>query len=520
VLDELGKSDRYFPEELRATGFVKTEATRELRIPGTTALTAGRKAESGMREAIQNLNAKLSDNIPRRAAWYAVARRHNQLLNRIEGTNRTLDEFLTEMEQAANRVPVFDLAKTATPEERAAIEKVADALYTEHDAELLAIQDQLVQQVLDTLVDFGDLNHFERSVIRRIFPFYSWIKGATKATVRLAVQHPAKAEILSILGHNSEDDIQKLIGRAQKMLVDFLPAGAQNKAGEITGLTTAGTNPWKTFADVWRFVVGAASRQLDTPADNLFTGAGPVPTLALEAATRRDLYTGQELTSQYGLPGIFGEAAINSIPEVASAKRIISPELPHTKSGDPRLTVPGASYDVAGVHIPSELARFLGAPVKTVNVNAADTLYDDRATQDLTPAQRHYRQQLAADVGFWREHVGQGRMAKPLQDQLLWKLRLDEAMAKAADAQGLDHPGAQAAAVVLVGIVSHMHPEAAPQLQAALQTIQQQGGADPLYQSFTDSLRSAIFKTLDEYQAAIASVDKAHAIREGSVGHG
>ena len=169
-----------------------------------------------MRQGIQNFNTALSDNVPRRAAFYAKAEQHRKLIDRIEGTNTKLDDFLEELRKAAED-PVRG------------------------NARLRQLHDDVVQEVLDELIDFNDLSQFERAAIRRVVPFYSWIKGITKATARLALNRPLKAAFLTEVAQTiGEKELQKLLGIGEDILKAYAPAGGvkktpQGRVGRFVG---------------------------------------------------------------------------------------------------------------------------------------------------------------------------------------------------------------------------------------------------------------------------------------------
>lgn len=50
--------------------------------------------------------------------------------------------------------------------------------------------EQSVGLALQAMGDFSNMSRFERDVVRRIVPFYAWMRHITQASVKLAVEHP------------------------------------------------------------------------------------------------------------------------------------------------------------------------------------------------------------------------------------------------------------------------------------------------------------------------------------------
>lgn len=396
ILDEARKGEgKYFPEELRMGGFVRSEATsggmsssvgKARMTPGSrriwAPLQAGRAVEATMRDKISRFNAALSDNVPRRAAWYQSVEKRRRLLNRldrVDRTNTTFAHFLDELEDAAK-----DPAKG--------------------DKRLRDVHDELVQEVLDQLIDFQNLSHLERTVVRRAVPFYSWIKGMTQATFRLGWEHPLKAEILALLGEQGQSLSEREYGKGSSILRSTFPLGAEKDRGrgpERDVLSTVGLNPYQTPSDVAGFVRGTVSGDLREAAENPALALHPLIQAGIETATGNDLFTRKELTG-LPVPGLRGRVGIaakqlgRSFPQVSTAERAFNPPEPTSASGKPRVTVPGAK--VAGV--PTELVRYAGVPVKRVNVDAAEAIAERKRLEDLAPGERAYHRVFQERAAF------------------------------------------------------------------------------------------------------------------------
>lgn len=324
VHDTLTKSDRYFPEDLQY-GFFQSE--RSFTAGPRSVRTAGNllvQKEAAMRDALNRLNATLSDNIPRRAAWYAVAQKEKGWLDKIDGTNRTLDQFLEELKAAAEN-------PAASPR-------------------LAQLHEEMVQQVLDELIDFGNLSHFERSVIRRILPFYSWIKGIMLATARLGFHHPLKSAVLAQLGKRGAALNMAAFGAGSSIIPGDYPLGPE-KNGEIRTLGTSGLNPWATVGQTVKGL-GSIGGMASGNADNPLFQMNPVAQGLVAALTKRDPFTGNALTG--GQLQILLTQLLQAPAPVSAAWH--ATHLPTGAAAQKKMTKPSAMDMLFG---------YLGLPVHT-----------------------------------------------------------------------------------------------------------------------------------------------------------
>lgn len=407
ALDEArGNDDRYFPEDLRFGLFQAEAAPGQLagtgRFTGATnsAIRVAAVSERKMRDAIQRFNAGVTDNTPRRAAFYRLAAKETAFLNRLEGTNRSFDEFLTELRRAAED-PVRG------------------------DKKLRETHDRLVQETLDQLIDFNDLSTFERRVIRRAVPFYSWIKGITKATVKLGLDSPLRVAFLSIVAQTiGDEELERLVGRGSDVLNSFAPLGKarQTERGrEQTGLATGGLNPFQTVSDVVGYAGDAFGGSGADPRANPALAANPVIRGLIETASRRDLFTGKELAGPRAT--ILPKQFVRSFPIVSTIERSVRDEDPLTKSGKPKLTVPNQSTRFGPVDVPNEALNYLGYPVRVKNLDTAEAIAEKELREDLSPEAREFRKVFADRRRFYEaarasmpQALENGRLPKKLRD--------------------------------------------------------------------------------------------------------
>ena len=80
-----------------------------------------------------------------------------------------------------------------------------------------AIFDIASQRVKEALFDYTDLSKFERNVMKRIFPFYTWTRKNIPAQLKVLVQNPQRAEKVEIarqqFEHNTGGYDQSEVGK-------------------------------------------------------------------------------------------------------------------------------------------------------------------------------------------------------------------------------------------------------------------------------------------------------------------
>lgn len=315
VLDSAKHRDT-LPNELRYGGFIRSE-TPAIKAGG---LGSVRAFENKWRERITRLNAEISDNIPRNAAYKAV-------LRQVAKTNDELGQMARAVRSGAVDI---------------------------HDPSVVALHDRVIEDVLGQLIDFGDLSSFERTYVRRIFPFYSWIKGITKATGKLGVEHPARLLTVYLLGMLGDREAQREFGAAAKTLGGFFSIG--KRRGLIQrGLATTGINPYATVAQVSGGVQGLATAD-QNPLDNPFLQANPIFQNALEFASGTKLFSGEKY-KQSRIAHLAAGLGI-TIPQAQLIDNLIDP-----KNGDKKLS-PQRRLDL--------ILRYAGLPVTQRNISVAE----------------------------------------------------------------------------------------------------------------------------------------------------
>jgi hypothetical protein len=158
----------------------------------------------------------------------------------------------------------------------------------------------------------------ERSVMRKIMPFYGWTKHIIKYVLTYPADHPFRAQFLSVLAtQNSEKFSSGLDQRMQ--LLYFL--GTPDPSGNVTAIDVRQMNP---FRDVANYAT----------LGGWFSAANPIITGPLEMIDPQLVYGGNVLhpnvtynsvygTNQAGAAGSLMNAAQAEIPELSALDNAI-----------------------------------------------------------------------------------------------------------------------------------------------------------------------------------------------------
>lgn len=174
---------------------------------------------------------------------------------------------------------------------------------------LSATQREKVLQGVHDWYYYGlNLTDFERRVVRRAIPFYSWMRWSSLYAYRITTEAPVRANIIKNLAR----DFYMFTG--QNQLPDYLrgsvPVGTDEN-GTVYYLKTRGINPFSTITDfVSEGVLGAA-----------FQGAAPAVKTVFEQATGRDVFLGKKFTEQ-GLTEAYNGDLYRFDPETGNVERV------------------------------------------------------------------------------------------------------------------------------------------------------------------------------------------------------
>ncbi len=147
-----------------------------------------------------------------------------------------------------------------------------------------AIFDIASQEVKAALFDYQDLSRFERNVLKRVFPFYTWTRKNIPAQLKALVQNPQRAEKLELarqqFEHNAGDLDESDYG---KFWGDRVPVFL---GGENDGVVKAFTLlNWVPMADLQRTL---------TPKSLVAEMIAPAPKAIFEQITNWDTFRSTE----------------------------------------------------------------------------------------------------------------------------------------------------------------------------------------------------------------------------------
>lgn len=202
------------------------------------------------------------------------------------------------------------------------------------------------KKVNDTLGNYLGLSEFEQGFLRTTMPFYAWFRAISEITLKLTVDTPGRADLLTKVGQVGWGDSVAQLGPDQ-VAYYLRSIFLTSKPGETPrGLQTQGFNPFMTEVQLGQALT--SNKELLGLANPFLSGA--VKTLG---DTRSE-----GLAGLLGLPKRVGEDTIEGLPVTRLGK-----ELRGKKPGE------HATYrDQSEIEA---LLAFLGFPVKSVNTGNA-----------------------------------------------------------------------------------------------------------------------------------------------------
>lgn len=216
--------------------------------------------------------------------------------------------------------------------------------------------EQAVRGVNDALGDFNDLNHFERSVVRRLIPFYGWFKVLTKVSAKYVARYPLRIQMLQAI-EKAQDR------KGEPPLPDWLSGsilvGKPHK-GVQTLLSTQGINPYETINQI---ASGGAGSVLSPFANAAAVGlTGVDPTFG-----KLEPYHGLGANKRGGWSGQAEMAAGSLVSGLAPARLYTQTTQPYKG----KLYAPRTYGHAGPLSINDFLLQYLGIPVRHVKLDVA-----------------------------------------------------------------------------------------------------------------------------------------------------
>lgn len=229
-------------------------------------------------------NAVLSDDIPRRAAFYAEIRPAVKAIQKEhpELTFQDAAKLLVDTAEATNPKWLDDVAA----------------------------------RVISDLVDFRDMSDFERRTMRRVMPFWSWIKGSMKRATRLALEEPEWLAPYGAVGRYGQQQNEAWLGDVPSFLRGAIRIGGTDVTPMV--IPTQVLNPLQTPADTIAQVGGLFRRGPDKyGTQNPLASVNPLFKSFVEAATNRDTFSGYKIdyTEETPFAKMLAGRLIGSFPQ-------------------------------------------------------------------------------------------------------------------------------------------------------------------------------------------------------------
>jgi len=168
-----------------------------------------------------------------------------------------------------------------------------------------------------------DLTEFERTVLRRVIPFYSWMRKSLPLLIEGLVMNPQKALIPSKI-YGSIQDMQGIDtpGRADPFPVDqMFPAWIRAEGvGPISGPEgfLGGVSdqmpPGYVMGGVGLNPLSQLISQIESPGRTLTSSLTPALKIPIELMTGSKLFTGEPISGPEARPGAFGQYVGENIP--------------------------------------------------------------------------------------------------------------------------------------------------------------------------------------------------------------
>lgn len=240
-----------------------------------------------------------------------------------------------------------------------------------------AVMDRAISKTMGDLVDFRDLSAFEKNAMRRMVPFYSWLKGMSERTGKIVLDDPDKALVGQVLAEYGIELNEEEFGKLPSYLRGALKApawmakliGEDPDSGDNPALiTTQGMNPFQTPVDL----LGIVSAFGGTPSagENPLSQLNPLFKVPFEAVANKDMFSqfplDQPWDEQRGyVPRMVQQGYLSSPQTQALAKLGFGPYQRKDKDGN---LFRSALYDA---NKRSEGFRMFGVPVRGVHLDEA-----------------------------------------------------------------------------------------------------------------------------------------------------
>lgn len=143
-------------------------------------------------------------------------------------------------------------------------------------------------QANQVLQDMNQMTPFEQSVLRPVFPFYNYYQHILRYAMKYPIDHPLRVAITSAIAQQQ----QAQLGGLPLSMLDVFTWGKPDKAGNQSGISTAGLNPFDDVGNLftvagWLGATNPAVKTLIQAAGIDADNGGPelYPTLGYDPTT-------------------------------------------------------------------------------------------------------------------------------------------------------------------------------------------------------------------------------------------
>lgn len=178
-----------------------------------------------------------------------------------------------------------------------------------------------------------DMTPFEKKVLRRVIPFYSWLRKSSPLLIEGLVMNPGKAVIPSkVYGAMQQAQGIETPGRQDPFPVDqmFPDWMRQEGVGPVglpgEGLLAKLSNqqpPGYTMAGMGLNPLTQLVAEIRDPGRTVITGMSPAIQIPIELATGKKLFTGEPITGSESRPGSFRQYVGEQLPIYGSLQNAL-----------------------------------------------------------------------------------------------------------------------------------------------------------------------------------------------------
>lgn len=196
--------------------------------------------------------------------------------NRLERTFAAGFRVNNRMESAWRRAAYINRGKKALRDEGKRFRGLSDEeIARAIDSMPPSIARNVIRDVDLFMGEFRKFNSFERNVVRRVVPFYSWLRVISRLTLTLPFRSPVRAAALNTLGRagelgiNPDDYARPVYDRGALKLGKYrIPTSGFSNPATLTGFVQAATkiadDPSSALGQIGEEAVGWARPEIQT----------------------------------------------------------------------------------------------------------------------------------------------------------------------------------------------------------------------------------------------------------------